>query len=497
MRKLKFLLEPNANLNRHGFEKKVSNFIKKRISIFFSDYEVQFSTNNDLNLHDDDIVVLLLLTNPIFDEILLKNMIESAISSKKIIKSEGAIPGTAPEYVFLGKKSRVQTESCFLYTDMQSTYNSQFNLSRMKRVIIFNELIQRHKSLYKWSLKDIAEYFSSKEGVELILSYTSKEKMIYFNSCPSCKSKDFTPLTLDDGNTATGFLTKFSVYYYQCYNCEIVFLNPTLPDEELYVYYDNYSYPIIDEVDSLRDHYSKLSRENVSTFYNFRSIISEVNELSENSRALDIGGGIGEYCVYLRKNYPFFKIELMDYRIDNKVKRELNKYDVTSKSLNFLLENIGINEYDLISNWEVIEHLPIQKLKLYFKKIRNALTKDGIYVLSTPDFSNPYSKALGFWSAFPGEHLSVLSRKSLEPILNKSGLYIFKEYHESVTLDFADRWFSYGADTNSTQSSRAQALIINDFLKDKKINNLFKDFRRKNNIGSEIILCMKKISYEK
>ena len=65
---------------------------------------------------------------------------------------------------------------------MQATYNSQLNLSRMKRVIIFDKIINIIKDFYKWPLIKILDYFSTKEGIELILSYTSTKKMKYFNS---------------------------------------------------------------------------------------------------------------------------------------------------------------------------------------------------------------------------------------------------------------------------------------------------------------------------
>ena len=143
--------------------------------------------------------------------------------------------------------------------------------------------------------------------------------------------------------------------------------------------------------------------------------------------------------------------------------------------------------------WEVIEHIPIELLKSLFANIKKALKPDGIYVLSTPDFSNVYTRALGFWAAYPGEHLSVLSRQSLEPILNSCGLYITKETHECVSLDLPDTWYSYGAIANSTDSSRAQAQIINDFLKDPDANRLFRNYRKENNLGSEIIFCIRKI----
>ena len=113
-------------------------------------------------------------------------------------------------------------------------------------------------------------------------------------------------------------------------------------------------------------------------------------------------------------------------------------------------------------------------------------------MLSTPDFSNMYTKALGFWAAYPGEHLSVLSRQSLEPILNNCGLYIIKETHECVTLDLPDTWFSYGAKTNSTIGSRAQAQIISDFLNIPEARSLFRKYRKDKNVGSEVIFVVGK-----
>ena len=190
--------------------------------------------------------------------------------------------------------------------------------------------------------------------------------------------------------------------------------------------------------------------------------------------------------------HPIQKISLFDYRIDERVKKALSKRNIATKNCNFLKESLHEEYYDLISMWEVIEHIPIELLKSFFTNIKKALKPNGIYVLSTPDFSNVYTRALGFWAAYPGEHLSVLSRQSLEPILNSCGLYITKETHECVSLDLPDTWYSYGAIANSTDSSRAQAQIINDFLKIPEASKLFNKYRKEKNIGSEIIFVIKK-----
>ena len=231
--------------------------------------------------------------------------------------------------------------------------------------------------------------------------------MIYFELCPNCQHNKYSAVNLNDGTPVTGFLNKFSEYYFKCEKCSLVFLNPTLPDDELYVYYDEFSYEKLSNIKSFNAHFNNLGRETVSTFYNYLSVSSEVDKLKKNSEVLDLGGGGGDYCAYLRNNYPSFKISLFDYRINEYVKKELNKRKIEAKNHDFLNEDIMENKYDLISTWEVVEHIPIPKLKSFFNKIRKALRPDGIYVLSTPDISNVYTQALGFWAAYPGEHLSV------------------------------------------------------------------------------------------
>ena len=94
-----------------------------------------------------------------------------------------------------------------------------------------------------------------------------------------------------------------------------------MPDDELYVYYDEFSYEKLSNIKSFNAHFNNLGRETVSTFYNYLSVSSEVDKLKKNSEVLDLGGGGGDYCAYLRNNYPSFKISLFDYRINEYVKR--------------------------------------------------------------------------------------------------------------------------------------------------------------------------------
>ena len=70
---------------------------------------------------------------------------------------------------------------------------------------MFQIILTKIEDLYMWPLSKILDFFSSKEGVELILSYTSKEEMIYYKNCPNCRSTKIAPVFLDDGNPIVGF----------------------------------------------------------------------------------------------------------------------------------------------------------------------------------------------------------------------------------------------------------------------------------------------------
>ena len=483
--------QTHPNVEFKGFEKKVLSFIKNRLTHFL-DGTISFYQLKNIDSPKGDTIIAISLLNPILDEKLLNQMIKLATENSKIVEASGAVPGTAP--LFVGSLRALQEKASILnkHCTTQLYYNSQLNLGRPKRVRLFQKFIDKFTDFHKKPLEEILNFCGTSEGVEFVLSYTSPRKMKYFKSCPSCGFKKSIALHANEGNPATGFLTRFSEYYFFCQGCRLVYLNPTLPDEELWRYYDIYSFPAISEITSLKTHYDTLSRNNVSTYYNFEAVSNDLKQLPLNASALDIGGGIGEFSIYLQQNYPLFQVQMWDFRIDGQVGEELSRRGIQGRSCNFLDEPIEKGSYDLISNWEVIEHLPVPRLEAYFKKIAKALKQDGLYVISTPDFDSPYAQALDFWACFPGEHLSVLSRSVLEPVLNKCGLNIVKEYHESVTMDFPDNWFLYGLESNASLESRSQATIINDFLKCSNTRKIFREYMRKNNLGSELILCIKK-----
>jgi SAM-dependent methyltransferase len=88
----------------------------------------------------------------------------------------------------------------------------------------------------------------------------------------------------------------------------------------------------------------------------------------------------------------------------------------------------GPASFDLITLWDVIEHLehPLAALR----SCRSLLRPNGLLVISTPDVSAPLAHLLGsYWLGYrsAGEHLFFFGRKSLRDLLTRAGYEILSE----------------------------------------------------------------------
>lgn len=501
MKMLKIYYRSAAHLEAECFDAVLAGFLRKRMAHFLSEFNLEFfQLQNDLpnsvacdKADPSQIVILTSLINPLLDEKLLRKMVDAAIVRPDKIMPRGEVPGTSADVVCRAAALEEGSKTYFVSSDLQRKYNSQFNLGRLRRLKLFQSLMAKFPDLYAMNVEGILEFLGTKDGVELIIGYGESVKLEYEDACPLCNTKDFDPVYSDVSQPLTGFLTRFSRYYFLCNECDLVFQNPHMPDEELWRYYDRFSYDASDfSADTLTAHYKNLDHINTSHYYNYVAAMPYVKKLPAHAKAVDLGGGDGEFTVLLRKNCPDFEITLWDYRILPLVEAGLKEWNVIAKQSDFLAERMGNESYDLVTNWEVVEHLPIKKLESLFKKIYDALKPGGMYIFSTPDFNNPYCQALDFWAITPGEHLSVLSRKVLEPMLQRCGFRIIAEHHECVSMKTKDRWYKYGAQYNSSMAARAESQIINDFLKNEAILEKHHNWMREKNLGSELILCCQK-----
>ncbi len=118
----------------------------------------------------------------------------------------------------------------------------------------------------------------------------------------------------------------------------------------------------------------------------FIETIRRIKSFSPNS-ILDAGSGIGYYSQELNKIYPKASV----YGIDiDKYKLEFCKNIVKDKRLknisfnykNLETDNLTVNQYDLIVNIDVLEH--VENYGVILKKFYSALTKNGYLYIHTP-----------------------------------------------------------------------------------------------------------------
>ena len=145
----------------------------------------------------------------------------------------------------------------------------------------------------------------------------------------------------------------------------------------------------------------------------------------------------------------------------------------------------------MVTLWEVIEHLKIDDFKSLLHSIKKLLKPDGKLIFSTPDFYDVHSQSLDFWAMAPGEHLYVYNLNICAHMLSKSGYELVKYERESVTTKFPNRWYEYGAETNSSLSGRACSSLVESVLLDDELREKFKKINRKNKLGSELIIIAK------
>lgn len=153
-----------------------------------------------------------------------------------------------------------------------------------------------------------------------------------------------------------------------------------------------------------------------------------------NKKLLDIGAATG-FFVRMANDFGFLSsgLEISNYAAN--LGRQ-NGLDIKTGTL----ENVTFkNEaFDVVTMWDVIEHMPNPKANLELTK--KYLKKGGVLAINTPDSGSLYAKILGKrWHLFvPPEHIHYFNKKSLEIILEKTGFEImsFMKIGKKFTIEY-------------------------------------------------------------
>jgi len=158
---------------------------------------------------------------------------------------------------------------------------------------------------------------------------------------------------------------------------------------------------ISEEINKIASFYGKVPRETI-LFENYGKHMLEIDLMMENlenhGRLLDVGGGVGINLICLRnllgENIELYVIDRFEeYTEDNRmgsntfgirVLKESNIYVVVQDFLENPILPFNDEFFDVITCFDVVEHLPCHPLKL-LKEIKRVIKINGIFILGGPN----------------------------------------------------------------------------------------------------------------
>ena len=208
--------------------------------------------------------------------------------------------------------------------------------------------------------------------------------------------------------------------------CGLIFLNPRPVESEIYKYYQSNHYD---------PHIKKKKNYIFDTIYNsikkraFKrkfKIISKFLPFKNNLSHLDIGGGMGEFCDFM-KNKGYFTQNYDSSQTAIAISKS-NKIN-TLNSLN----QVESNSIDCITGWHSIEH--IHNIDSLLKNMHRILKNEKFLFLCVPNYKSIdqyfFKEKWVAWDA--PRHLYHFNPKVLKNLLEN---YNFKVvYYESLLQD--------------------------------------------------------------
>lgn len=203
-----------------------------------------------------------------------------------------------------------------------------------------------------------------------------------------------------------------------CCSCGFVYADTSATLEDYDWYYTHCNF------------YGDDTKDDNSTRYDIVSGFIQ-NYFHKESVLLDIGAGNGRFEVALHRN-GYLNITGVDPSEESilRLKREgISAYRGDIYSEVPLEEQ---NKYDGIFLFEVAEHLLLPDCGI--ENVNKMLKKDGIFIISVPDYSQISEEKRDIPNYFNLEHINYFSEDSLDNLMGKHGLSRINQKRDGIDL---------------------------------------------------------------
>ncbi|MFH1522348.1 MAG: class I SAM-dependent methyltransferase [Patescibacteria group bacterium] len=229
-------------------------------------------------------------------------------------------------------------------------------------------------------------------------------------TCPICRSKEIK-----------FFCEKNGYKIYRCFDCDLIFVWP-MPGNLAAIYSAPYFKRSADDKKENKFGYVDYEEDKEAAREIFISYLDKISQLTKGRKIFDVGAATGYFLDIAKKQgWSTGGMEISAYAA------AIAKHKGHDVLLGDLAELKIEGKYDVVTMWDVLEHLsdPVGYLKL----INNILNPDGILAINTIDSSSFWARLWGKnWHAIlPPEHLFYYSAKSLKILLENNGFKIIEQ----------------------------------------------------------------------
>jgi SAM-dependent methyltransferase len=230
-------------------------------------------------------------------------------------------------------------------------------------------------------------------------------------------------------NSTKLYTVKNSYPIHRCSNCELLFVHPQPSKEELGKIYSASYF-------SRGNKYAAaLAPQHDLNWHNDQRKVELVKRWCSSGTLLDVGCAFGGFLAVAKEHgFEVEGIELADYPAEQARTRlhlKVTNSDIYSAAL-------VPESYNVITMWDVIEHLPDPNLAL--EKIIRALRPKGYVVFSTGDVSSAWARLTGKrWQLLtPPQHLYFFSQCSISGLLKRHNFSVKEIRYQGkwVTMAF-------------------------------------------------------------
>jgi 2-polyprenyl-3-methyl-5-hydroxy-6-metoxy-1,4-benzoquinol methylase len=237
------------------------------------------------------------------------------------------------------------------------------------------------------------------------------------------------------GSTKKKFLiNKNGFNIVKCKNCGLVYVDPQPPDdqiEKLYSFEKGYGTWRFDPLESKKKFNKKRKQ--------FEEYIKLIERCKKPGFLLDVGCSSGLF-LELARSFSW-KCYGVDVNKDTAAIAKQKGFNIVIGNL--LSTNFPHETFDVITLWEVLEHVKDPTSTL--RHARNLLKNDGYLFISTPNISgfepkvNYYlmGKTINFWRhPEPPHHLYQFSVLTIQKLLQKTGFKVISVQMKEIPLDY-------------------------------------------------------------